>query len=164
MKTSLDLIALLVLNGRRKKLGSTADGALDVLDDEEFRSTLRSALNGQFQRSAMNNAEPWYGVRLVYRWKMTSGQAYEERVLLVHADSAEAAIAEAERLSKDYESADIEYLGYAIAFNIYCDNGQELGPGTEVFSLVRESELPPDQYIDRFHDTGNECSRNVNDK
>lgn len=46
-----------------------------------------------------------------------------------------------------------------MAFHIFDQNGPCLGSGTEVFSLIRESELNSEAYLDRFHDTGNECAR-----
>ena len=101
--------------------------------------------------------EPWYGVRLIYQLTGSSRQAYEERVILVRADSFDAAIAQAEVYSKDYEDETTIYTGYAMAFNIFDENGPSLGPGVEVFSLVRTSDLDVDAYLDRFHDTGNEC-------
>jgi hypothetical protein len=33
--------------------------------------------------------------------------------------------------------------------------------GTEVFSLLRTSDLSVDAYLDRFHDTGNERVRSI---
>jgi hypothetical protein len=107
----------------------------------------------------MENPEPWYGVRLVYRLTGTSRPAYEERIIIVRANSDDDAIAKAEHYSKDYESDTTEYIGYAMGFHIFDENGPCLGPGTEVFSLIRESELDPDAYLDRFHDTGNEFPR-----
>lgn len=106
--------------------------------------------------------EPWYGVRLVYRLTGGSKPAYEERVILVRADTDDDAIAQAELYSKDYECETTEYTGYAMAFNIFDEHGPSLGPGVEVFSLIRRSELDVDAYLDRFHDTGNECCRSPN--
>lgn len=107
--------------------------------------------------------EPWYGVRLVYQLTGTSRQAYEERVILVRADSDDAAIALAEQYSKDYESEDTISTGYAMAFHIFDEDGPALGPGVEVFSLIRESDMDIDAYLDRFHDTGSECCRKTCD-
>ncbi|QDT03339.1 hypothetical protein K227x_17210 [Rubripirellula lacrimiformis] len=104
-------------------------------------------------------AEPWYCVRLIYHLVGTSSKAYEERVLIVRADSEGAAIAQAEAHSQDYESDTTVYTGYAMAFNIIDQNGPSLGAGVEVFSLIRKSELDVDAYLDRFHDTGSECCR-----
>lgn len=48
-----------------------------------------------------------------------------------------------------------EYLGLAQSFHLAVEN-RPLESGDEVFSLIRESELPPDDYISRFLDTGTE--------
>lgn len=103
--------------------------------------------------------EPWYGVRLIYQLTGAARKAYEERIIIIRADSEDAAIAQAEMNSQDYESETTFYTGYAMAFNIVDENGPSLGSGVEVFSLIRESELDIDGYLDRFHDTGNECCR-----
>lgn len=110
----------------------------------------------------MANPEPWYGVRLIYRLTGLSRPAYEERVIIVRAESDDDAIAEAERHSTEFESDTVEYIGYAMSFHIFDENGPTLGPGTEVFSLIRHSELGPNEYLNRFHDTDNELTRNSN--
>lgn len=112
----------------------------------------------------MDNREPWYGVRMLYQLTGTSKQAYEERVMIVRADDGADAVQLAEQLSKSYESDTTKYLGDAMAFHIFDENGPCLGPGTEVFSLIRESELEPNAYVGRFHDTGNECSETIADE
>jgi hypothetical protein len=109
----------------------------------------------------MKNSEPWYGVRLIYRMTGCSRQSYEERITIVRARSGDDAILQAERASKEYEDETVKYIGYAMAFNIVDENGPALGPGREVFSLIRYSELEPGEYLDHFHDTGNECARGV---
>ena len=105
------------------------------------------------------NPEPWYGVRLVYRLLGTK-PAFEERVLIVRADDSDAAIKRAEELSREnYESDTTIYTDYAMAFHIFNENGKSLGDGVEVFSLLRHSDLDANAYLDRFHDTGSECSQ-----
>ena len=112
----------------------------------------------------MEVREPWYGVRLIYRLTGTSQPAYEERIIIVRAESDDDAIAKAEQYSKGYESDTTEYIGYAMSFHIFDENRPCLRPGTEVFSLIRKSDLSPDAYIDRFHDTGSECARMTDDE
>ncbi len=102
------------------------------------------------------SVEPWYGVRLVYKLMGFEKQAYEERVLIVRAASFTEAVHRAEQRSKAYESSTTEYIGYAMAFHIFDQDGPCLGSGVEVFSLIRESDLGVDEYLNRFHDTGNE--------
>lgn len=104
--------------------------------------------------------EPWYGVRLVYQLISDSGNAFEERVLIVRAADFDSAIERAEQISRDdYENESTIYTKYAIAFHVFDENGDALGEGVEVFSLVRHSDLPVKDYLDQFHDTGNECAR-----
>lgn len=103
--------------------------------------------------------EPWYGVRLVYQLIGESGNAFEERVLIVRADDFDSAIERAEQISHDeYEDESTIYTKYAMAFHIFDENGDALGEGVEVFSLIRDSNLAVNDYLDRFHDTGNECA------
>lgn len=112
----------------------------------------------------MAQSEPWYGVRMLYQHTGLSEQTFEERVLIVRAPNFDAAIETAEGLSKEeYESDTTKYLGYAMAFNIFDEEGSALGAGTEVFSLMRTSHLTAEDYIDRFHDTGRECTKDLTD-
>ena len=48
------------------------------------------------------------------------------------------------------------YLGFIQCFQPYIDVEFE---GVEVFSLIRESDLSPTKYVDRFFDTGTERQR-----
>ncbi len=112
----------------------------------------------------MSTGEPWYGVRLVYQHNRLSGHAYEERILIVRAKSAEAAIEMAEAISvQEYEDESTVRLEYAMTFNIFDCDGPCLPPGTEVFSLIRDSDLTPDEYLNRFHTTGAERSQDIAD-
>lgn len=116
---------------------------------------------GRASRLKRMGTEPWYGVRLVYRLTGFPAQAYEERIVIVKAASFDEAIAKVERYSKDYEDETKVYTGYAMAFHILDENGSSLGEGVEVFSLMRDSELDPDEYLDRFHDTGRERAKHT---
>lgn len=113
----------------------------------------------------MSEQEPWFGVRLLYRHTHATGQSYEERILIVHSKTAEDAIETAEWLSvQEYESETTERLDYAMTFNIFDCDGPCLPHGTEVFSLIRDSELTPDEYLDRFHRSGSERSQQIDDQ
>ena len=75
---------------------------------------------------------------------------------LWQADSAERAIELAEQEARLYETQiEVEYLGLAQSYWI----PGELGPGAEVFSLIRKSTLDPRSYLDTFFDTGDEYQR-----
>ncbi|MEU7900003.1 hypothetical protein AB0B45_45120 [Nonomuraea sp. NPDC049152] len=96
--------------------------------------------------------EAWYAVRCVFRW-VTHG-AYEERITLWRADSTETAILLAEQEAAEYvEGQDFEFLDFAQSYRL---SDAAIGQGTEVFSLLRDSDLPPDAYLDAFFDTGSE--------
>lgn len=41
------------------------------------------------------------------------------------------------------------------------DADDRIGDATEVLSLLRDSDLDLDDYLDRFHDTGNEYCRTM---
>lgn len=92
----------------------------------------------------------WFGVRHVIR----NGPAYEERVTLWDASSFDEAIALAEPEAAEYASllhdATVLYL-----FQAY-ELADPPGHGREVFSLIRDSELEPSEYLDRYFDTGSE--------
>ncbi|WP_035874792.1 hypothetical protein [Kitasatospora cheerisanensis] len=98
----------------------------------------------------------WYGVRCVFRWTAGAGRSYEERVTLWQAPSAEDAIALAEAEAETYAAENgVEYLGFAQSYRL-ASHGTP-GAGTEVFSLLRDSRLEPDAYLDAYFDTG--CER-----
>jgi len=98
-----------------------------------------------------------YTVRCLFRWQPRADQRlahlYEERITLWSAGSLDEALALAEQEAGAYADADIEYLGYAQAYALVAPLS---GHGVEVFSLLRESDLPPEPYIDSFFDTGTE--------
>ena len=92
----------------------------------------------------------WCSVRCLYRW---SEGVYEERITVWETDSLDEAIRMAEHEASDYViGTDSEYLGLAQAYHMF----DALESGSEVFSLVRESALGPDQYLDAFFETGTE--------
>jgi hypothetical protein len=96
----------------------------------------------------------WFGVRSIIHLEFDD--LYEERVTLWQAESFDDAIAMAESEAVQYATGiDGEHLGLSQAFEIDGTPGQ----GTEVFSLIRESELGPDEYLDAFFDTGSERQR-----
>jgi hypothetical protein len=115
-------------------------------------------------------SEPWYAVRCVIRtaenrpWgptDLTPGvSAYEERITLWRASSPEEAIARAEAEAKDHaETLGDTYVGLAQLYHLF----DSPGDGAEVFSLIRDSPLDPDEYLDRFFDTGHERQRQPGD-
>ncbi len=109
------------------------------------------------------NSEPWYGVKLVFRHlnlevKESGASVYEERVILVNANDEDEAIAlaetEAAEYAKDVEGC--EHLNFASCFHTYEDKIIHL---SEVYSVMRESSLQTEEYLDEFYDTGTERER-----
>jgi hypothetical protein len=100
-----------------------------------------------------SGAEPgWYGVRCVFR--LSRPPTYEERITLWEAGSLDDAIAMAEHEALTYaDRLKAEYLEIAQAY--WIGDGPP-GPGTQVFSLMRDSDLDSDDYLDTFYDTGQE--------
>jgi hypothetical protein len=108
----------------------------------------------------------WYAVRCIFRHRfledLESADAtiYEERITLWRAPSVDHAIELAEDEAASYAAvmdarvmdAGDEYLGLAQAYELVDDPGH----GSEVFSLLRESELDAEAYLDTFFDTGTE--------
>lgn len=98
--------------------------------------------------------DEWFAVRCVFRWEEYGGRPYEERITLWRAADLDEAIALAEAEAREYaEESGFAYLGLAQG---YATGADELAPGSEVFSLLRTSPLPPEAYLDRHFDTGGE--------
>lgn len=116
----------------------------------------------------------WYAVRCIFRHAATSEgdeggaaersedperKVYEERITLWRASSAEEAIgraeAEAELRARELEDPGVSYLYLAQSYQLV----DEPGDGAEIFSLIRESSLEPDAYLDAFFETGAEDQR-----
>lgn len=101
----------------------------------------------------------WFGARTVYRIEKSNtitgtNKLYEERVVLISGNSSEDAIAKAEKEAEIYAAnTDMTYLGFVNVFELHQNKIED---GTEVYSLMRESELDADAYLDRFFDTGSE--------
>ena len=78
---------------------------------------------------------------------------FEERITLWEASSFDEAIEQAEAEAEDYASGLCEYLGLAQAYELV----EAPGHGREVFSLMRESFLGDDDYLEAFFTTGAEA-------
>ena len=100
----------------------------------------------------------WFGVRCVFELDPetrsdTDPTSFEERVTIWQASGFDRAIELAEAEAADYATTvDAKYLGLAQAYKI---DGL-LMQGSEAFSLIRQSELAPKEYLRAFFDTGRE--------
>jgi hypothetical protein len=103
----------------------------------------------------MGLANGWFGVRCFFQWRQQS--CFEERITVWKAANYEEAIRKAEFEAIEYAEANkLIYLGLAQGFWIF---GDSITEGTEVFSLVRETELGIEDYLETFYDTGQERQR-----
>jgi hypothetical protein len=78
---------------------------------------------------------------------------YEERITLWTTSSIETAIQLAEAEAAEYASEGEKFLGLCQAYTL---PEQPSSSGIEVFSLLRESDLEPREYLKSFFNTGNE--------
>jgi hypothetical protein len=101
------------------------------------------------------NENQWYSVRCLFRWDSAEGAPYEERITVWLAGSIEAAIEYAEQEARKYAADNgVTYLQFAQAYAV--GEGGRIQPGAEMFSLLRDSSLPPMKYLDSFFATGQE--------
>ena len=92
----------------------------------------------------------WYGARSIYevvgRGSEENGtRLFEERIVLVKASSFDSAIAEAEQeaLAYAHKTSGFIYLGYVDVYKLV---DEVISNKTEVYSLMRESALSPQEY------------------
>lgn len=103
----------------------------------------------------LSENQPWYAVRCLFR--DDSEGIYEERTILVRADSHSKAIELAELDAQEYaQTLGMEFQGYSDTFHIF---DEMIENGTEIFSLMRKISLDRDAYIDRYLDSGSERRR-----
>ena len=97
----------------------------------------------------------WYAVRSLFHHPEGAESSYEERITLWQAADLDDALSRAAAEAAEYaEFAGVTYLAefaqsYALADAPPRD-------GAEVFSLTRNSALPPGPYVEQFFDTGRE--------
>jgi hypothetical protein len=97
----------------------------------------------------------WYTVRCVFRLNSISQSLYEERMTLWRAETLDEAVLLAEADAAEYaEMVGAENLGLAQAY--FLTESESPANSAEVFSLIRESDLGPSDYLNRFFDTGTE--------
>ena len=112
-------------------------------------------------RVPRSDEKSWYGVRSVFQHGPDDpeGTSYEERVTVWFAASFDQAIefAEAEALEYVAGRTDVSDLGLFQAYALTDPPGH----GSEVFSLIRDSHLGADDYLDGFFETGRERQQTV---
>jgi len=105
----------------------------------------------------IDEEDRWYAVRSVFAAAGEAEDSYEERITLWRAGSLDDAMARAATEAAEYaDFAGATHLaGFAQAYQLPDGPPRD---GTEVFSLIRESPLPPTGYLERFFETGTERS------
>lgn len=82
---------------------------------------------------------------------------YEERIVLFRASSADEAIRLAESEASIYARDNhADYLGYVDVYQMF---SAPFGSGTELYSLMRSSDLAPADFVTRYFDDGSQRSR-----
>ena len=102
----------------------------------------------------MNNEDrKWHGIRyLVYE---KENKFYEERIIILRADSSDDALDKGTISANEYcESLGFK-LHYIEEFSIVDDAIQEY---TEVYSIIRHTAEPPENYIRKYMKTGDEVN------
>lgn len=85
------------------------------------------------------------------------GDLYEERITLWRSVSVREAVEQSENQAREYAAVlGAQYLNFAQAYQLSDDPSSQ---GAEIFSLLRTSALPPEQYLSQFFDTGSESQR-----
>jgi len=100
----------------------------------------------------------WYAVRCVFDVgdAEATSRTYEERATVWQAANEDEAMALAETEAQEYASnLDVTYLGLGQLYVL----ADDLGHGAEVFSLMRDSDLPPGEYLSTHFATGRERER-----
>jgi hypothetical protein len=101
--------------------------------------------------------EPWYAARCIFhhRARGTIPACFEERIILLRATGAAEAIRRAEEEAREY-AASLEAVEYVDAMDMFHLYEQLVGDGTEVFALLRVSDLDARAYVSQFSHTGSE--------
>ena len=102
-----------------------------------------------------------FSVRCIFLWEPRRDQVrknlYEERITLWKASDVDEAITLAEREAQAYASdSGGVYLEFCQAYTLV---EEPEAHGIEVFSLLRDSDLEPAQYLDALFATGGEHER-----
>ena len=100
---------------------------------------------------------PSFSVRHFFRWvsrpDQTARNLYEERITIWKAESIDEALSLAKSEATAYAADGEKDLGLSQAYEL--DESVD-ATGVEVFSLLRESDLEPDDYVRTFFLTGKE--------
>lgn len=98
----------------------------------------------------MNNNEPWYSVKSVF--KHTNLKSYEERIVIFLAKDIDEARSKGTEEANEYVESvgQIEFLKIIDIFHLF---DEKIKDGIEVFSQITDSELSVDKFIERHYST-----------
>jgi len=102
------------------------------------------------------NRRYWYSCKCIFsstRDDTDCEFTYEERITLWNASDADAAIQLAEKEAKEYAKKNsVSYSGFCTSYQLPLQPGE----GAEIYSIIRNSDLDPEQYLDEHYDTAEE--------
>ncbi|MCW3096632.1 MAG: hypothetical protein JWL77_2250 [Chthonomonadaceae bacterium] len=127
----------------------------------------------------MHSEQPWYSVKCVFRHDdlvqnlaaservgavpLGEGEImYEERIVVFEANSLEEAITLGEAEAKEYAGSEgmVHFTGFISAYHLF---DPEIKSGAEMYSLMRQSDLKTDAFLDHYYDDGTERTQRVED-
>ncbi len=105
----------------------------------------------------------YYSARCIFQFTHKNSDKYkynyEERVVLLRANSFDKAIAQAVDEADLYaDSNEGLYSGLINVYRLYDPVRFKIQRIFEVYSSMRKSNLEMDEYLDRYFDTGDECT------
>lgn len=107
----------------------------------------------------------WFAAKGVFLFKRLSSNpetkfTYEERIILVQSINIDWALKKAEDEAKQYEKEQTgcEYLNFIDCYELYEDT---IVDKSEVYSIMRKSNLDPDDFLSRYYSDGTECSVSI---
>lgn len=109
----------------------------------------------------MKNENSWFGAKCLFVHNNLSKEEdiiiYEERVIVVRANDSDWAIKKVEKKAKEYaqNENECEYLNFIDCFIIEND---KISDFTEVYSIMRKSNLEADEFISQYYDDGEQCT------
>ena len=115
----------------------------------------------------METAPSWYAAMCIFEHEdvppletlaaTETATVYEERIVLLRANSFDAAIIAGEADAEDYaKQTGSRYVGYIMTYHLF---NEVIGEGTEVYSLMRSSSLSVDEFLNHYYDDGTEHSQ-----
>ena len=114
----------------------------------------------------MSDEQPWYSVKCVFKHDYLSRQhgevVYEERIVVLKASSLDEAIALGEVEANAYagDKGTVHYTGFISAFHMF---ERKLANRAEVYSLMRQSNMDTDAFLDHYYDDGSERTQHYDD-